>query len=45
MELAYQLKIDVRKKENEVVELDNQVKTMDGVVKQLEKAKEEKVST
>ena len=43
MELAYQLKIDMRKKEEEIVELDSEVKNMDVKVKELEKDKEEKV--
>ena len=43
MELAYQLKIDMRKKEEEIVELDSEVKNMDIKVKELEKDKEEKV--
>ena len=37
MELAYQLKIDVQKKQNEIVELDFKVQN-------LERDKEEKVS-
>ena len=43
MELAYQLKIDMRKKEEEIDELDSEVKNMDIKVKKLEKDKEEKV--
>ena len=43
MELAYQLKIDMRKREKEIVELDNEVKSMDIKVKELKKDKEEKV--
>lgn len=43
MELAYQLKIDNRKKEEEIVELDSEVKNMDIKVKELKKDKEEKV--
>ena len=43
MELAYQLKIDMRKKEEEIVELDSEVKNMDIKVKELKKDKEEKV--
>ena len=44
MELAYQLKIDMRKREKEVVELDNEVRNMDNKVKNLERDKEQKVS-
>ena len=43
VELAYQLKIDMRKKEEEIDELDSEVKNMDIKVKELEKDKEEKV--
>ena len=43
MELAYQLKIDMRKKEEEIVELDSEMKNMDIKVKELKKDKEEKV--
>ena len=43
MELAYQLKIDMKKREKEIVELDNEVKNMDIKVKELKKDKEEKV--
>ena len=43
MELAYQLKIDMRKKEEEIVELVSEVKNMDIKVKELKKDKEEKV--
>ena len=43
VELAYQLKIDMQKKEEEIVELDCEVKIMDIKVKELKKDKEEKV--
>ena len=43
MELAYQLKIDMGKREKEIVKLDKEVKSMDIKVKELKKDKEEKV--
>lgn len=42
--MAHQLKIDMRKREKEIMELDKEVKEMDDKVKILEKDKEEKVS-
>ena len=35
MELAYQLKIDKRKREEDIIELDNVVKNLDNKVKEL----------
>ena len=43
MELAYQLKIDMRKRMEEIKELDNEVKHRNVVVKKLERDKEEMV--
>ena len=39
MELAYQLKIDKQKREEQIVELDNVVKNLDKKVKELEENK------
>lgn len=44
MELALQLKIDMRKRERQIVKLDDEVKEMDVIVQNLERDKEEKVS-